>query len=251
MPRKAVTDQFRIWRLAHRHPYFLYAAACLMLGLCAFNVDLFLAQPDNLAEFPGDLKRVFDLSELFAHGFGIFLIVFGIWKLIPEKRRFLPRLLSCAILPSLTVQLVKLFFARRRPTAFLKSDGTVDFPSTSYDTWIGWLPQQELNIKYISQSFPSAHTATVVGLAIGMSWMFPRGKWLFFSIAVLASVQRITSLAHWTSDVFFGAAIAFTIAGAFIGNGIWGNFFARLERRHSKDDEPRIAAQQSDHANAA
>ncbi len=215
-----------------RCEYGFCSLACLCLGLIAFNYDFAFAQPDTMAELPGDLKRVFDLSEIFAHGFGIFLVVVGIWTLVPEKRRFLPRLISCAVIPSLTVQLVKLLVARRRPTAFLNRDGSVEFPERIFDTWLGWLPQQELNLKYISQSFPSAHTATAIGMAVGLSWMFPRGKILFFTIAFLSASQRITSLAHWSSDVFFGAAIAFVMAGALTQNWGWGYVVGRLERRH-------------------
>ena len=221
--------------------YWFLTAIFLGLGLFAFQYDFLFASPDNLDSLPGDLKRVFDLSEIFAHGFGIVLIAVGIWNLVPEKRRFVPRIICCAMLPAATVQLVKVFFGRNRPVTFLQPDLSVRFPADISETWQGWMPAETFNVQYMTQSFPSGHTATVCGLAIGLGWVFPRGRILFFSVALLATMQRVTSLAHWSSDVCFGAAIAFMMAGALTHNwglGYWlGRFENRSERRAENQAE--------------
>jgi undecaprenyl-diphosphatase len=64
------------------------------------------------------------------------------------------------------------------------------------------------------QSFPSAHAATAVGLAIGLSALHPRGRWLFAAFALLAVVQRIEAQAHFSSDVLAGAAVGCAAAAA-------------------------------------
>ena len=135
----------------------------------------------------------------------------------------------CAVWPALGVHLVKLLFGRYRPIKYHDGLSNVNYPSNLMDTWQGWLPNDQLNVVYASQSFPSGHTATVWGLAIGMSWVFPKGKWLFCFIAVLASIQRVSSFAHWPSDVFCGAAIAFVMAGAITGNWGLGYYFGLFE----------------------
>ncbi len=231
-PTELSSDAARVDMKPGMRGYWLLTAGFLGLGLLAFQYDFLFANPDNLDELPGDLKRVFDLSEIFAHGFGIVLIAAGIWNLVPDKRRFVPRILCCAMLPAATVQLVKMFFARNRPVTFLQADLSVRFPTNISETWRGWMPSENFNLEYMTQSFPSGHTATVCGLAIGLSWVFPRGKILFFSVALLATMQRVTSLAHWSSDVCFGAAIAFMMAGALTHNWGLGYWLGKFENRN-------------------
>ena len=132
-------------------------------------------------------------------------------------------------------QLLKLFFGRVRPLAYIQRDASMNFPASIQDTWSGWMPNGSLNIEYITQSFASAHTATVCGLAIGLSWVFPRGSRLFLFVAVLASAQRIVSLAHWSSDVCFGAAIAFMMAGGLTQNWGLGFWLGRFEQRFTTE----------------
>ena len=91
----------------------------LVLGLLLSFFDVQIVAASDPKEWPGDLRRVFKLSEIFAHGFGVAVIVFAIWNLSPHKRRFIPRLLSCAVFPPITAHLIKLLVARKRPTGFL------------------------------------------------------------------------------------------------------------------------------------
>ena len=75
------------------------------------------------------------------------------------------------------------------------------------------------------QSFPSAHTATAVGLAIGLSWMYPRGRWLFAVFAALVACQRMQSCAHYLSDTLFGATVGFLVATVCIEYVKWFDRF--------------------------
>ena len=52
-----------------------------------------------------------------------------------------------------------------------------------------------------------------VALALSLSWMFPKGRYLFLTFAVLGMLQRVSFLAHWPSDTLFAAAVATMIAG--------------------------------------
>ena len=58
-----------------------------------------------------------------------------------------------------------------------------------------------------AQSFPSAHTATAVGLAAALIWLYPQGRLVFSLLAVLVGCQRVASGAHYPSDVLVGAAV--------------------------------------------
>ena len=182
--------------------------------------DKMLADPNNMESLPGDLTRIVTLTEIFAHGFGIILVGCSIWVFSSANRKLIPRIAMCAIWPAMGVHLVKLLFARFRPIKYFDELSQAHFPSSIGDTFLGFMPADRFNTVYAEQSFPSAHAATVWGLAIGMSWAFPKGRWLFFGIAILASIQRVTSFAHWSSDVLWGIAIAFLMAGALTHN--WG-----------------------------
>ncbi len=181
--------------------YFYAAATMALLAAFATNVDALFAGQQEIESIPGDLTRVIELSEIFAHGFGMFVIAVGIWLMVPDKRRFLPRIACFAVIPSTLIQFLKLFFSRSRPISYMQNDWTFEVPDNVSETWHGWMPGGQWNVDYATQSFPSAHTAVACGLAIGLSSVFPKGRWLFFSMALLASIQRITSMAHWTSDV--------------------------------------------------
>ena len=73
-----------------------------------------------------------------------------------------------------------------------------------------WLPLGSLGSA--SQSFPSAHTATAVGLAISLAYVYPAARWLFCVLPLLVAYQRMDSGAHFLSDVLCGAAVGCIVA---------------------------------------
>ncbi|HMO24846.1 MAG TPA: phosphatase PAP2 family protein [Tepidisphaeraceae bacterium] len=66
------------------------------------------------------------------------------------------------------------------------------------DGIIGFFDQRRL-------SFPSGHTATAFALAASLSIMCPRYRWIFYTVASLTGLQRISQNAHWVSDTVFAA----------------------------------------------
>ncbi len=211
--------------------YWLASAAFAVAALLALQFDGQVASYNNFGNFPGDARRILQLSEFFAHGFGVFVIAWGIWFLAAEKRAFIPRIVACAIWPGMVVQGIKHLVSRTRPgkmaTELPESELLSDSGPASWNSvWNGF--GDKLNSMYETQSFPSGHTATAVGLAIGLSWVFPKGKYFFWALAALSASQRITSDAHWISDVLAGAAVGILCAGAVTqdwGVGRWlGNW---------------------------
>ncbi len=103
--------------------------------------------------------------------------------------------LFAIILAGIIVQIIKFTIGRPRPT--LTDAGVSNFgPSIS----IGL------------DSFPSGHTASSFALAAILSAAYPKGKYIFYSLAVIAGLSRIYLDSHFASDVFAGAVI-----GAWIG----------------------------------
>ncbi len=203
-------------------------AILAVLAGAALTADTFVARMLNVDHLPGDLRRFLGLSEIFAHGAGVVLASWCVWHLSPGVRRCLPRLFACALLPGLAANMLKLSVCRLRPAFFNEQ-----MPSSILDTWIGGLPAVFSTRAdygtYFASSFPSGHASTAFGLAFGLSWLFPAGRWPFFTFAGLATLQRITSGAHWLSDTLVGVALAVVIAGSLTSSTRVARLFARFE----------------------
>jgi membrane-associated phospholipid phosphatase len=166
-------------------------------------------------------RDVLSIGVYFGDGLGVAILMLTVFVLDPARRWALPRLLCCAYGAGLAANGLKLLLARKRPHSFDFAVGDV------WATFGTWLPGTSLGSKW--QSFPSAHTATAVGFAAGLVWLYPRGRWLFPLFAVLVGCQRIQSGAHFTSDVLAGAALGSLIALAFLKCGLLPGWMDRLE----------------------
>ena len=216
------------------HPHL---AAALLLLLLALGASVFFdgAIAKNLhgSSLPGDIERLVDLTESFAHGSGVAIILISVFILVPEQRRRMPRLVACPLLAGIAATLLKLIVPRVRPISMMDNiDGVIGH-------WgAGWGHPGPVESLYAVESFPSGHTATAFGLAIGLSWVFPRGRWLFLTLAVLAGFQRIMLTAHWTSDVIAGAMLGLVIAGVLTQSSWAERLYRRIEREKSLPELP-------------
>ena len=215
-----------------------YQAAAIVLlilaGLSLF-VDAYITSLRSEDLISGDLRRIIRLSEIFAHGFGIAVVLYLLWLLAPDQRRLIPRIAACAIVPGFAAQLVKAFIERRRPGYYWP-----EFTDNVSETWLGVASQSNLNFEYITQSFPSAHAATAVGLALGLAWRFPRGRTAFCGLALLGASQRVFAGAHWTSDVFAGAAIGVSVCGFLLYGRRMNSLFSRIETGRGPENNQSI-----------
>lgn len=162
-------------------------------------------------DLPGDLQKTISLGEAFAHGFGVSVILLSVFVVAVDRRRAVVIAILITALSSITANALKAAVVRVRPHAEgLKVVGhnehTIDSAEAVERSF--WDARQ--------RSFPSGHTAAAWGLAIGLSMVFLRGWWIFGSLAMLASVQRIQSGAHYPSDVLAGMSIAFIIAACLL-----------------------------------
>ena len=207
-------------------------AAFFAVAACAsLTIDVPVARC-QLDTWPlGDFRKMLDISEVFAHGFGAFMILMTVAVLDPLNRPRLPRVAACAFGAGLMAQVAKQFFPRMRPYAF---DASGDVRST-FLAWGVETHEQAVELgRQAIQSFPSGHTATAVGLALGLAWLYPRGRWLFAFFAFLAAVQRVWSSAHYVSDTLAAAAMASVVAGAFLTEHRWGRWFTRFEQSRQR-----------------
>lgn len=217
------------WSTAWLPLVFLASAAL------ATQVDAVIASRVAGRGLSGDLSRLLQFSEAFAHGMGVALILISAAAIDPRGWTILPRLAGCAYGSGLLADAVKLFVARWRPKM-------VEDWSVGADTFVGWLPAFRSESLpeawgHALQSFPSGHAATGVGLAIGLSALYPRAWVWFAALATLAASQRIATGNHFLSDTLVGAAIGLFVAQRLCGNGVLARWFTHLETPRSTQSE--------------
>jgi membrane-associated phospholipid phosphatase len=205
----------------------------LALGLlCLLPIVPFADQPVaawfNGDHLPGDLGKAIHLSEMFAHGVGVMLVLLGLGFLVPASRWYLPRVAAMAYGAGACTTLVKMFVTRPRPHQLLNHVVGSETPWQWHFDWT----LQRLTVDDASlRSFPSGHAATAVGLAIGLALLFPRGRYLFWGIAFMASIQRLQAFAHFTSDVIAGWIIGLSWSALCLHPRALGALFSRFEPR--------------------
>lgn len=185
----------------------LVAFAAGITCLMAMQFDRSLSTLLRDFDLPGDFQKAISLSETFAHGFGVFFILLSVFVIAYHRRRAVLIAILITTLSGLTANALKATVVRVRPHADglqVIGHGEVQLDSADAVERSFWDARQ--------RSFPSGHSATAWGLAIGLSLVFRRGWWIFAILATLACVQRLESGAHYPSDVLAGIAIAFLIA---------------------------------------
>jgi membrane-associated phospholipid phosphatase len=195
----------------------------LLAALCVATIDAPLARAKLHGVLPGGVVAIFDRVETFGHAVGVAVILIAVWVLDPARRRCMPRLIAAAFGAGLAANIVKLMVARRRPFAWVDPTG-----NTLPSQFVEWFPLG-LNSS-AEQSFPSAHTASAVGLALGLAALYPRGRVLFLTIAAMVAMQRTVFCAHYASDVLAGAGLAWLfVLGLFRLRAV-DRVFRRIER---------------------
>lgn len=182
--------------------------ALLVAVLVSFAIDLPVAEMAKRGNQPRWVRWVSELlenAETFGHGIGATLIIIGVFVLDQDRRRLFPQLLAGSLGAGLLANALKLLVIRSRPRSIEVLPDTV--AATFGGMW-------SHSAGGDSQSFPSAHTATAVGLAVMLSAFYPRGRWYFTTLAILVGIQRIHCSAHFPSDVFAGATVGWCMATA-------------------------------------
>lgn len=205
---------------------------CLLAVLFASAAALALPLDLSIASFfrrdaDGDvIHDLVSLAEVFAHGLGVACILLTAYVLDVRQRCRMPRVIAAVVGAGLTVDLIKLLVGRFRPRGLEVAQ--------VWDSFCGWFPmfrpevRQGLSVGQC-QSLPSGHAAVATALAIGLALLYPRGRWLFVTFAVLAGLQRIESCAHYPSDTLAGAAVACLVCAAFLSNRGIGRWFDRWD----------------------
>ncbi|WP_052715684.1 phosphatase PAP2 family protein [Devosia chinhatensis] len=131
----------------------------------------------------------------------------GVWRRAVSEMALISAFVFAGVgIPGLFTAILKRIIGRGRPTEF-DAAGAFSF--------------QNLFNDWTFQSFPSGHSATAVGTAFVIGFLFPRLFPLFMAIGVAVAISRVPVGAHYPTDVFAGSVIG--MLGAYLVR----NLFAR------------------------
>jgi membrane-associated phospholipid phosphatase len=223
-PQSSVLSRFRVWW-----------PAVLVLGtLLSFPIDLPMARFCRHGGYPKVIGDILNNAEPFGHAAGVAFIVITVWVLDERGRQWGPLLALTATAGGMTADVAKLLVSRTRPRNFSV------LPDSVSETFQGWLPL--FSHGSAAQSFPSAHTATAVSLAIMLSAAYPRGRWWFATLAVLVGLHRVQSGAHYLSDVFAGAFVGWMVGRLCLAaSARWAQTAASSPSRRESEASSRAA----------
>jgi len=204
------------------------AAILLALAAAALLVDVPIARAMRASGLSGELGHLLSLSEGFGWGGSVALIILSAAVLDPRGWRVVPRLAIGAFGAGLFADAVKLVIARARPMR-------ANLDGSAIDTFVGWFPAWRngaLDLAHNDklQSFPSGHAATAAGLAVALAVLYPRGRWLFAALAILAALQRVEVQSHFLSDVLAGAALGCLVGAVCQADWRLGRWLLGLEK---------------------
>jgi membrane-associated phospholipid phosphatase len=234
------------------------AATLACLGSAALAVDLPVARWFKGHRPPSEINRLLNLSEAFAHGTGVAVILLVAAVLDPSLTALgrptrgrggmrsagetttagEPMAESASargpLLRRLTAtdlfRLVAAAYAGGLVVDVIKAvvdrvrpraadlHGTASALATFGEQAAAWAREQAVTSASDLNSFPSGHSATAAGLAAALSWKYPRGAWAFAALAVCGASQRVVSLAHYPSDACLGLAIGLAAAALLLGD---------------------------------
>jgi len=176
----------------------------------------------TFSAMPGDARALLENLAIFGHGTAVLIATLLIWNLDRHHRRNLGLVIAAPLFAGFLANLVKVIVQRPRPFV-------AELPGL-HSSSLG-----EVLMNNSMQSFPSGHTASAVALALALACHYPKGRWLFLSLAIVTGFERVLSQSHFPSDVFAGAAtgmFAFLLTRTIVQQGFlsvqWTSLLAKL-----------------------
>lgn len=198
----------------------------LLLVPMATLLDIPIARWCQADMLPQEVGKMLDLSLIYAHGSGIFLILVAILMMAPTKRWKMPRIATLALGSGAVATLVKMFVLRPRPNS-LRLD-----LATNEHAWIwsfDWTLSRIAEYDAGMRAFPSGYLATATALTVGLWIVVPRGRPLFLAFCIGTMLQRMYCGSHFLSDLFGSAAVGLGWCYICYHPKLIGNIFDKME----------------------
>jgi membrane-associated phospholipid phosphatase len=185
--------------------------ALCMLGAAALRIDLPVARFARDGRVPGQVKELLENLEPFGHGAGVAVIALVVCCLETRRRwKNTGGVLLAAFGSGLAANALKLLIRRDRPWEL--ADGV----SHALETFGGY--SASWGGTGGGQSFPSAHSATAMGLAMALAAYYPRGRFVYGALAIATATARALAPSHFVSDTLVGLALGMAIGQVVIAS---------------------------------
>ncbi|MDO4550926.1 MAG: phosphatase PAP2 family protein [Planctomycetia bacterium] len=170
------------------------------------------------SRIPLTFRELFTCIDILGNTIGVFLFL-GLCCMVSKKcYQHFPLLIFGVLGAGAISHIIKKCVVRIRPYAF-------DFSEKTWHSFDGFSFLQ--NSGEISQSFPSGHTTLAVAAIIFLTWLFPHGKWCFYTLGLWLILYRIAMGAHYLSDTLAGILVGGIFA--YLCIFLWEKFFQTPE----------------------
>lgn len=215
----------------------------IALGLCLVPIDgavrdwVFTHRPG------GDLKRELEFLQQFGALSCVVILMLTFLLLDSRPKEWkLNRILdwvAAACSAGIVAHLLKVFIGRPRPLFadpmhVLGPIGKypVELKSGSIALVHAW--DYTSGVASDLWSMPSSHALAAASLAVTLTILYPKLRWLCLALVIIVGIARVVLGAHYPSDVFVGAGLGWWIASAAMHRQ-WGSRLAGRLRPSPKD----------------
>jgi membrane-associated phospholipid phosphatase len=204
-------------RGSYRQRLWAMAFSLLFVGGACLPLDLPVAAWIKTHGLPRELDRLLDFMEIFAHGTGItvlFLALLAIdysLRTRPAWPGAFARMVAAVVTAGICTTTLKGLVERVRPRAADLGSLASVFGTFGTSALIDGRGGADV------LSFPSGHAGAAAAFAAALAWRYPHGIKVFAVGATLAALQRVSSSAHYPSDIAFGAAVGLLAASVWLG----------------------------------
>ncbi|GEM_PF-2371623 len=151
---------------------------------------------------------------------GLLACIF-IWVYDPAKRKYVVAFIATSIITGLLVETIKKTTGKIRPEPYFST-----YAEYFHIRFLGFLKGWTVHAPV---AFPSGHSAQAFVTATFLAVLYPRVRWMFYSVAACTAFSRVLSQAHWLSDIYAGMLLGcYTMRGGFVALALlWRRFIGQ------------------------
>ncbi|MCX7002034.1 MAG: phosphatase PAP2 family protein [bacterium] len=160
-----------------------------------------LVQRQDITRVSRRLKRWVDndfwafVEQLGLVWIGLLACIF-IWVYDPAKRKYIIAFIVTSIITGLLVDVIKKTTGKIRPEPYFST-----YAEYFHVRFLGFLKGWTVDAPV---AFPSGHSTQAFVTATFLAVLYPRVRWMFYSMAACTAFSRVLSQAHWLSDIYAG-----------------------------------------------